>query len=331
MNGVSCLVWSEVAAGHPRRIRLSQILMVLRTATSLASVFLPAVCGVAAVHSVVTVSAAHGDEPSGTTAPSLTRPVPTGAAQGVDASGTAASAAIAATPSTTAAHPLLPAIQIAQGCLTKLQTVTDYEATFFKRERVQGRLIEQTMLLRFRETPFSVYLKFGEPYAGREILYVDGQNNNQLLAHEGSGLRSLVGTVSLAVNSVEATHENRYPITMIGMRQMTQTILQQWQNETPYGEIEVKFYPSAKLRGRPCKVVESVHPRPRRQFKFHLTRLFVDVETHLPVRVEQYAFPPTTGAEAPIEETYEYANVRINPGFSDHDFSRANREYGFSP
>ena len=156
---------------------------------------------------------------------------------------------------------------------------------------MNGKLVKQSMQMRFRDKPFSVYLNFAGDVAGREILFVQGKNGNQIQAHEGSGLKSLVGTVSLATDGVEAMQENRYPITMIGMRKMLETVLAQWQEETKYGEIDVKFYPEAKLGGRPCQVIESSHPQPRRQFKFHMTRLFIDAQTKLPVRVEQYGFP----------------------------------------
>lgn len=254
---------------------------------------------------------------SGATETSTTQPSPTQATK---------TAAVNEVPTE---HPLLPAINIAQKSLEAMQTINDYEATFVKQERVGGQLVKQSMQMRFRERPFSVYLHYGEELAGREILYVQGKNGNQLLAHEGSGLKSLIGTVSLAVTSAEAMQENRYPITMIGMRKMLETVLDQWQEETKYGEVSVKYYPQAKLGGRPCKVIESTHPQPRRQFKFHKTRLFLDRETELPVRVEQYGFPAMPGAKPPLEEEYTYSNIRTNTGLTDRDFSTANPRYSF--
>lgn len=226
-------------------------------------------------------------------------------------------------------HPLLPAIHLARKSLAVMDSVTDYEATLVKQERLKGKLIKQTMQIRLRESPFSVYLLFGGDVAGREMLFAQGKYNNQLQAREGSGLKSLVGTVSLAADGVEVMQENRYPITTIGMRRMLQTVLAQWEEETQYGEIDVKFYPNARLDQRTCQVIESSHPQPRRQFPFHMTRLFIDVETRLPVRVEQYGFPSMPGGKPPLEELYSYSNIRINIGLSDFDFSTENPDYGF--
>jgi hypothetical protein len=235
-------------------------------------------------------------------------------------------AAISAIPT---GHPLQPAIHLARKSLAAMDSVSDYEATLVKEERLKGKLVKQTMQIRLRENPFSVYLRFGGDVAGREMLYVQGKYNNQLRAREGSGLKSLVGTVSLAVDGVEVMQDNRYPITMIGMRRMLQGVLTQWEEETRYGEVDVKFYPNATLGGRTCEVIESSHPQPRRQFSFHMTRLFIDVETRLPVRVEQYGFPTISGAKAPLEELYSYSNIRTNVGLSDVDFSTRNPNYGF--
>jgi hypothetical protein len=257
------------------------------------------------------------------------KPVDNASVPAVDLATSADEVRTAATTEVPTQHPLFPPIQLAKKSLQAMESLTDYEATFVKEERVNGNLVTQTMQIRLRESPFSVYLLYGGDDAGREILYVQGQNNNQLHAHEGRGLKSLVGTVSLAADGVEALQGNRYPITQIGMRRMLETVLTQWQQETLYGEIDVRFYPDARLGGRPCQVIESTHPHPRRQFKFHLTRLFIDSESKLPVRVEQYGFPLRPGGTPVLEELYSYSNIRANVGLTDRDFSTKNSQYSF--
>jgi hypothetical protein len=113
------------------------------------------------------------------------------------------------------------------------------------------------------------------------------------------------------------------------MRHMLQSVIDQWTFESRYGEIDVKFYPHAKLRGQTCEVIESTHPRPRRQFRFQMTRLYLDGETRLPVRVEQHGFPPSPGGASPLEELYEYGSLRTNVDLTDKDFDRANPNYAF--
>ncbi len=248
--------------------------------------------------------------------------------------GSAAGQSSAAQPvSTTAApsaeHPLRPAIQIARTSLQALQSVRDYECRFLKRERINGQLQTQVMFLRLREEPFSVYLRFGEPHPGREVLYVAGRNNNQMLAHEGSGVKAIFGTVSLPLDSPEVRAENRHPLTEIGLRKLLELLIEQWEAEAQFGEIDVQYYPDARLGEIACRVVEASHPYPRRQFRYHITRLYLDARTHLPVRVENYGWPERGGREPVLMEEYTYLELRPNVPLDDRHFDRECPEYNF--
>ena len=226
-------------------------------------------------------------------------------------------------------HPLVPAIRLARESYAALQKVQDYEAVFFKRELVSGKLQNQKIMLRLREEPFSVYMKFIEPSAGREILFVEGRNQNQLRVHEAAGLSSLVGTISLAINSPSVMAENRHPITDVGMRRLLELQLKLWELESNYGEINVKFYPNARMGNVACEVIESSHPQPRKQFPFQMTRLFLDKQSRLPIRIENYGFPRQAGAQPPLVEEYTYTNVRTNVGLTDAHFDEKNPQYSF--
>jgi hypothetical protein len=226
-------------------------------------------------------------------------------------------------------HPLAPALKLARSSRKSLDTVKDYQCLFIKRELLGGALVTQTMELKLREEPFSVYLKFREPSAGREILFVRGQNDNKLLAHEGSGLKSLVGTVELALDGAQVKAENRHPITEIGMRRLIEKVIEQWEFEGQYGETTVQYFPDAKIGGVSCPAIECSHPIPRRQFPFHISRLYIDAQSNLPVRIENYGFPAAQGQEPPLVEEYTYVKVQTNAGLTDVDFSRTNPAYKF--
>ncbi|QDU37822.1 hypothetical protein Mal4_21390 [Maioricimonas rarisocia] len=226
-------------------------------------------------------------------------------------------------------HPIVPALRIARSVAEALDAVDDYEATFIKRERVGNRMIHQTMQMKVRHKPFSVYLKYVTEHPGREVLYVSGQNSNQLLVHEGEGLKSLVGTISLAPDGPIAMEENRYPITRIGMRRLIDMVIVAWEKEARYKETDVRFYPNAKLGEIECRVIECVHPVQREHFPFHKCRLYIDRNTNLPVRIENYGWPTDGNAKAPLLEEYTYVNVRTNVGLSDADFNPENTAYAF--
>lgn len=225
-------------------------------------------------------------------------------------------------------HPLATGLHMAADSLDALDSVHDYTATFHKNELVGQNRISQRMSLKLREKPFSVYLRFEAPAEGREVIYVDGQNDGDLLVHE-TGLTSLIGTIGLDPKGSRAMEQSRYPVTMIGMRTMVDQVIRQWQSEISLSDTKVRYFPNAKVDSVECRVFESSHAQPGRGIKFHMTRLYVSKDSRLPVRVEQFDFPASAGGQAPIVEQYTYLNVKTNVGLKDIDFDVKNPAYEF--
>ena len=132
-----------------------------------------------------------------------------------------------------------------------------------------------------------------------------------------------------AFDSSRAMENNKYPVNMIGMSNMIDKVVERWEYETQFGECEVKYYPNAQLGNVQCRVVETSHPQPRRQFRFSLTRLYLDKETNLPIRCECYGFPMSPNEKPPLLEEYTYTSLRVNVGLRDFDFDRNNPSYQF--
>jgi len=225
-------------------------------------------------------------------------------------------------------HPLKPLITIAEESLTALKPVKDYSAILYKTEVVQGKLYEQTLTLKLRHEPFSVYLKFETLHAGREVIYVEGQNKGKLLAHE-TGFRAIAGTLSYLPTAKEVLVDNRYPITQIGMQNLLEGVITQWKEEARYQEVKVEIYPGAKVGDVDCRMLEVIHPQPRDHFKFHKTRLYIDSKTNFPIRFEQYGWPEGSNAEPVLLEEYVYTNIATNLGLTDADFDKNNKAYQF--
>ena len=154
------------------------------------------------------------------------------------------------------------------------------------------------------------------------MLYVEGANGGKMLVREAAGLSSLAGTVSLAPDSALVAANSRHPITRAGLANLTRTVVDQWTAESRYGECDVKYYAEAELAGRPVVVIESSHPIPRREFRFARTRLWMDKETKLPVRLQQYEFR-RGGGEPVLAEDYTYTDVQTDVRLSDRDFHPA--------
>lgn len=248
----------------------------------------------------LTAGAAHAQERT------ASRPVPDGAA---------------------AEHPLQTPIRLARASLKVAETYQDYEASFARREQVGTQTYSSTMKMRFRRKPFSVYLRFLREHDGREVMYVDGRNQNQMLAHD-TGFRGLFGTVSLDPQSPTAMAEGRHPITNIGLENMTSGVISRWEAEMKYDDIEVKYYPNAKFGGQPCLVIETSHKVRRRGEEFQMTRFYIDRKTNIGFRLQHFGFPQG-GGQAPLLEDYTYSDIRPNVNLTDRTFDPRNPEYDF--
>ncbi len=205
-----------------------------------------AACGRAAavalalILSIIHVAPAHGQQPTAAppaaadAAASLNGPglVPNG---GLSTSN--ANAGVAQT--ATGVHPLQPALDLAQQGLVKINAnIRDYSCTIVKRERIDGKLGEhEYMFAKIRSQPFSVYLYFLGPDSvkGQEVIYVAGHNDGNMLAHAGSGVRAMVGTVSLKPQSMLAMQGNRYPVTEIGVENLAKRLVEVAEHDKQFG------------------------------------------------------------------------------------------------
>ncbi len=229
-------------------------------------------------------------------------------------------------------HPLQPALRWARAGLLQAEKIPDYSATMIKRERIGGKLnpMEYTFL-KVRNRPFSVYLTFLAPdtLKGREVIYVDGANAGKMWAH-GVGMEAtMFGTVSLRPEGMIAMRGQRYPLTEIGMVNLTRRLIEVAQQDEKYDECEVKFFKGAKINDRVCTCTQVVHPVPRRNFLFHIARIFVDDQLNLPIRYESYDWPKKPGGPPELIEEYTYLNLKLNNGFTDLDFDIHNPKYHF--
>ena len=195
-------------------------------------------------------------------------------------------------------HPLMPALRWARQGLVAIERIQDYTATLIKRERIGNTLGEdQYIALKVRHKPFSVYLNFLSPASvrGQECLYIDGANNGKMWAH-GTGMQEkLFGTVSLPPDGNMAMRGQRYPLTQIGILNLTRRLIEVASEDVKYGECEVKYFKGAKINDRLCTCTQVVHPVPRKNFLFHVARIFVDDNMNVPVRYEAYDWPKTPG------------------------------------
>jgi hypothetical protein len=228
----------------------------------------------------------------------------------------------------TAEHPLLPVLRWAERDLPTIESLKDYSAVLVRRERIRGALCEyEHVFVKIRHAPFSVYGCFQSPAGvkGQEIIYVAGRNQGNILAHKAR----MAATLSLHPEGMIAMNNRHYPLTEIGLVNLVRRLVEVGKQDLGYGECEVKYFSTAKVDGRPCTVIQVVHPVRRDEFRFHLARVFVDNELKVPIRYEAYAWPDEPDGKPKLIEEYTYLNLKLNNGFTDEDFDVGNPEYRF--
>lgn len=242
-----------------------------------------------------------------------------------------------------APHPLDQAVEMARSSLAQIQSnVMDYTAILAKREAIDGVLGSPNyMKVKFRNarqlpdgstTPFSIYMKFLKPksYAGREVIWVDGQNKNNLLAHEPKGTPLLGNrTFSLSPTGFMAMRGQRYPIYKAGLEALVTDLIKKAERDRAAGPCLCEYREGANINKRPCSCIELVHPDQREPYEFHIAKVFIDDELNLPVRYAAYDWPAVPGEEPPLIEEYTYYNIKLNVGLTDLDFDANNPAYSF--
>lgn len=225
-------------------------------------------------------------------------------------------------------HPLAPSLRLAERVLAEIENnKPDYTCMFIKRERIDGALTEPSYIqMTALNDPFCIHMRFVKPKKGQECLYAEGQHGGKMLAR-GHGVRKWAGVLQLDPHGDMAMDGNRHPITKAGLHNLTKEIIEIAQNDMKYGECTVKTYPNVKVDGRPTVMIEVVHPTPRREFKFHIARIFVDREHRVPVRFAAWTWPTEEGGQPVLEEEYTYTDLKFNHGYTAADFVQSNPNF----
>ena len=158
-------------------------------------------------------------------------------------------------------HPLLQMVRWSESRIDELRGRGLRLCVLQARAPVDGTLgPREAVYLRVRHEPFSVYMRYLAPAksAGQEVLYVAGQNGDKLKAHV-VGVKSIIGTRNFNPTGRLAMRGNRYPITEIGVLNLTERLI-------AYGRAELKSpdclvnLKRCKVAGVSCTCIELLHP-----------------------------------------------------------------------
>ena len=247
---------------------------------------------------------------------------------------------------TTPAAPLSPEEQSRRTLLRKLEKVEagikflklapDYTAQFTKQELVDDELTdEQTIYMKVRHEPFSVYLKWITGEAGREALYVAGANDDDMLVRSG-GWKARLGTLSIDPHGSLAMGQARYPVTKAGLLELALMVREHHQEDLKTENFSrCEQLEDQDFHGRKCACYfieyknEAVSPMYRKSITMF------DKEWSIPLYIKNHTWPTpdladATGDEldeATLIEFYSFADVKFRQQLANRDFDRANDEY----
>lgn len=253
-----------------------------------------------------------------------------------------ANASLPSSPAPLKIKPLDQALDIArrglQGCRANLN---DYTAILVMRERVDGQLGPHNYIaakIRNRKIsggkivqPLSVYLKFLRPSAvkGREVIYVEGHNDGNIIAHEGGFKGNYLPTVHLKPTSGLAMRGQRYPMTEVGVENLIVKLIERGETASKYEDVTCEIRLNARIKDRVCTVFDVMQPTKRRDAEFYQAQVFIDDALKVPIRYVAYDWPTRVGAPLQVLEEYNYMNLKTNVGLTDKDFDPENPAYNF--
>lgn len=232
---------------------------------------------------------------------------------------------------------LLNLTMVENGCL-RLEKVTDYTATFFKQERIGAELTDgQVMSLKIRHAPFSVYMKWLVGDKGRELLYVTGQNDGEMIVHPGGWKARLLPAIKLDPLGSLAMKESRHPVTQVGLLELSRLIAEFRKRDlSQESGVSCRVTANQKFQDRDCYCFEVEYASPKIRPEYRKSIMYLDAELSIPIVVKNFGWPqdvpgadPENLDESTLVEHYAYSDITLEQRLADRDFDTANADYKF--
>ena len=221
----------------------------------------------------------------------------------------------------------------------RLAETPDYTCTFYKQERIGAELTDgQSIELKVRQKPFSVYMKWLSGDKGREVIYVDGVDDNRMTVHAGGWKARFLPAIKLDPEGSLALSEARHPVTMVGLAKLCDEIISRRKGEIErHDPVRCRLLENETANDRPCYCFISTYLDRKRSEEYRKSVQYIDKESLLPVCVKNYGWTDTKPTcaddkaldEATLIEHYAYSELQLNQQLASKDFDRGNEAYGF--
>ena len=239
---------------------------------------------------------------------------------------------------------LLLKIALLEDGIRWLENHPSYAANFHKQEWLDEaeELTElQTIEIKARHKPFSVYMHWLNGDVGREVLFVDGQHGNKMVVHAGGdGLKSKI-TLSIAPDSSIAMGESRHPITQAGLLNLAKTMAKFRRRDLAHsGSVECCMGPQQLFNERPCYSFTLNFQNEEVEVDYRKSVVLIDKEWSIPVLVQNYGWydtedeemaklTPSQLDEETFLEYYAFSNINFDTELRSDEFEKSNPNYRF--
>jgi hypothetical protein len=190
-------------------------------------------------------------------------------------------------------------------------------------------LPEQTYELKVRHHPFAVYMKSLSPVAGREVIFAEGQNDNDVIGHPAGMSRLLIPRLKVPPDHPLIMAESRHPVDQAGLSNLVRKMIGFRKMDLAEPEAVTILDRAETPDGRKWLRSTHLHPVYHPGRPFAESEVLYDPETRLPLRFTGYDWPASGGKAPTLGERYCYDDLRLDVVFTDRDFDPANPDYSF--
>ena len=241
------------------------------------------------------------------------------------------------TPTLTGKAALTESDRVLAEAQAKLEKIPAYAATFVKQERIGDTLTElQVIQIRLFHQPMKIFMKWeGGKSAGQRVIYAEGENDGDMLVRMLTGIEARLGVLSLNPTGALAMKHSRYPVTKVGLLELTKITRQHRQADlkTETG-VTAKLLEHQKIDNRDCLcfVIEYAKPEfaPDEKKEYRKSMIYIDSQSKLPICVRCYGWPEKISGSDPqkldqttLLELYAYRNIDFEAQVQAEDFGKA--------
>ncbi|MFQ5734451.1 MAG: DUF1571 domain-containing protein [Planctomycetaceae bacterium] len=230
---------------------------------------------------------------------------------------------------------LLMCLMLTERGIRKLESVDTYSATFYKKERVGGRVGEpQVMQMKIRHKPFGVFMRWLVGDKGQELLYVAGEHDGNMLVKLGGVKGRLLPTLKLDPKGDRALKASRYPVTDIGLLNLAKKIAGYRRRDIEQKSgVKCRMFDDQVFNDRKCFCFVIDYLNSKLSPPYRKSVIFIDKEWCIPVCVQNFGWTEESfesvarlDKETALED-YRYSNIRLKQKLADAEFSRSYKGY----